>query len=1549
MTKKIVTQRKKNIHRIPSSLEEISTSAPAVINHSAYLYSSQARFGKWIGLSARSWLLFGVILLLSLTNSIFITAQNCQICASIAADINPGEGNSFPGNWTKDFTEVGGKLYFDADDGTHGSELWVYDPATMIASMAADILPGAGSSLLSSKFIEVGGKLYFSANEEMYGLELWVYDPATMMASIAADIYPGATFSYPGLWSGGFIEVGGKIYFDADDGTNGRELWVYDPTTMMASIAADISPGANPSNPGLSSEFFIEVGGKLYFDANDGTNGVELWVYDPATMMASIAADINPTGPSNPGFDFFIEVGGKLYFDAVDGTNGRELWVYDPVTMMASIVADINPGADSSEPGTNIFIEVGGKLYFDTDDGTNGRELWVHDPAAMTTNMVADINPTGTSLFINTFIEVDGKLYFAAFDGTEGELWVYDPATMMANIAADINLNPTGSSFPGSSGPSRPGSRSKLFIEVGGKIYFDADDGTNGRELWVYDPGTMMASIAVDIYPGATPSFPGGVSQFFKEVGGKIYFDADDGTNGRELWVAENITDFMPNSVIITDASCTITAPTNNCPKGSTLKYSKDNMTFSAMVPTYNSSTSETIYTRCECDVGTAVSKVNQVTTSPADASFNYSATSYCQDASDPSPTITGTTGGTFSSTAGLSINATTGVIDVSSSTAGTYTVTYTTAGTCTDTKTTSVTINNLDDAAFSYSATSYCVTTSDPSPTITGTTGGTFSSTTGLSINAATGVIDVSASTAGTYTITYENANGCKGTKEVTVNSLPVITGDNTVCVGEMISLSLGAQTAFQDRNTSGSRSKVQGWMSSNDAIATVDGNGKVEGKSAGTVTITYEDANGCEGTYEVTVNALPTLSSTKSNPTTCGASDGKIMLSGLIAGTNYTLNYKKGGNSVTAVGITATTGTYEITGLNAAAYTEITVTDSKTCVSNQTAQTLADPSKPTVTAPSNQTVCVGTMTSGIIFSGAKGVSYQWTNSTPSIGLAASGTGDIAAFTANNETDFPITSTIMVTPKQGDCTGTAQSFTITVNPLPTITGDNKVCVGEMISLSLGVQAIFQDRNVSGSRSKVQGWMSSDDAIATVDGNGKVEGKSAGTVTITYEDANGCEGTYIITVEPLPIITGDNSVCVEKTIELSIGTLVTFQDRNGSSSRSYTPIWTSSDDAIATVSSSGKVTGIKEGTVTITYEDDGCEGTYEVTVNALPTAPTIKRDNLTCTYSYEAANTGDTFDPAIIPNAAPGIDPAEYSVTVTNTNGCSASFMLDPSACPSAFTVDNTGGSEGGNPFMASDPCSCNGDQVLNADGSVATVGTFEEIVTVTGPAGLQVRVAAATGMLNTILPASLTEMPVGSGTYQIEFNHTDRAGYNITRFEFSTDNGVTFNTVTGMDGLTPITVSNVCAYPKVVCSPMIPSSIKPTDAPIVLGLSETSTDVNFMTLTGYPQFTINGNMATVFDPSDPSLLAGNYTITGIYDITAGSGQNGTALNPAIPVDKDGDASNGVCPISAPAKAVDLVTIPTMSEWGLMIFGLLIMNLSVVFLKRREELLSTID
>ena len=145
---------------------------------------------------------------------------------------------------------------------------------------------------------------------------------------------------------------------------------------------------------------------------------------------------------------------------------------------------------------------------------------------------------------------------------------------------------------------------------------------------------------------------------------------------------------------------------------------------------------------------------------------IQYSATSFCEDGTDPIPGITGETGGNFSSTTGLVfISTSTGQVDLSASTPGTYVVTYTAPSS--DTATTSITINSLDNAAFAYSASSYEPTDADPTPTITGLTGGTFSSTSGLvfvdsgtNTGSSTGQIDLSATTEATYTITYDTTS---------------------------------------------------------------------------------------------------------------------------------------------------------------------------------------------------------------------------------------------------------------------------------------------------------------------------------------------------------------------------------------------------------------------------------------------------------------------------------------------------------------------------------------------------------------------------------------------------------------------------------------------------------------------------------------------------------------------------------------------------------------------------------------------------------------------
>ena len=155
--------------------------------------------------------------------------------------------------------------------------------------------------------------------------------------------------------------------------------------------------------------------------------------------------------------------------------------------------------------------------------------------------------------------------------------------------------------------------------------------------------------------------------------------------------------------------------------------------------------------------------------------SITYSASAYCDGIGDtPQPTVAGNTGsGTFSSTSGIifadsgsNTGSSTGVIDVDASTKGaTYLVTYT--DTDSDTATANVTLNALDNAAFAYSASSYEPTDADPTPTITGLTGGTFSAGSGLvfvdsgtNTGSSTGEIDLSATTEATYTITYDTTS---------------------------------------------------------------------------------------------------------------------------------------------------------------------------------------------------------------------------------------------------------------------------------------------------------------------------------------------------------------------------------------------------------------------------------------------------------------------------------------------------------------------------------------------------------------------------------------------------------------------------------------------------------------------------------------------------------------------------------------------------------------------------------------------------------------------
>lgn len=391
-------------------------------------------------LKPKNMVMCAITLLMTVMFNSEATAQ-----ASLAADIFTGSNGGFP----ESLAVYDNKLYFGANDGTNGVELWSYDGTT--ASLAADIRSGSSSS--NPKGLTVfNNELYFGANDGINGFELWSYDGTT--ASLAADIRPGSDDSS----TEDLKVLGNKLYFRAEGESVGTELWSYDGTS--AALAADIISGSDGGFP----EGLAVYDNKLYFSADDGTNGTELWSYDGTT--ASLVADIR-TGSSGSNPRGFIVYGNKLYFRANDGTNGTELWSYDGTT--ASLVANIMPGVSSSNPGD--FTIFNGLLYFSAQNSANGLELRSFD--GTTVSLAVDIVPGSGSSGVQSLAVYNNKLFFNATDGTSGfELWSYDGTT--ASLAADIRTG-TGSSNP-----------SELTV-FDNKLYFRANDGTNGTELWVYE------------------------------------------------------------------------------------------------------------------------------------------------------------------------------------------------------------------------------------------------------------------------------------------------------------------------------------------------------------------------------------------------------------------------------------------------------------------------------------------------------------------------------------------------------------------------------------------------------------------------------------------------------------------------------------------------------------------------------------------------------------------------------------------------------------------------------------------------------------------------------------------------------------------------------------------------------------------------------------------------------------------------------------------------------------------------------------------------------
>lgn len=449
-------------------------------------------------------------------------------------DIHPGKSPSSPMN----LTAVGTTLFFIADDGVSGMELWKSDGTAAGTTLVKDILPGTelgfdwqtGKEVMMPRssfpdsLVAFQGRVYFNASDETHGSELWSSDGTAAGTRLVKDFADWPAPGSPGETASSnatpLLVVGDSLMVTLSRG-NPSGLWKTDGTDAGTVFVADVEPDSGRS----AMRGF--VGESVLFSAfSDGQS--EIWRTDGTAAGTSRVHRFNVVGEvwdaATP--QGFAAVGSVAYFVMNDIVHGSELWRTDGTDAGTWMVKDINtmtstvfgsPGETyASGSGPADLTPVAGGLVFSADDGQNGRELWKTDGTTAGTVLLKDFLPGSMK---NPWSAYDGKktvprsgspsgfttLHDAVYLLAGGnQLWKTDGTTAGTTLVKDVDGPANGSTGVGGSGGYG------AMAVLNGRLLFSADHAATGVGLFTSDEtaaGTVrMRTLAPQVVASAAPA-----------------------------------------------------------------------------------------------------------------------------------------------------------------------------------------------------------------------------------------------------------------------------------------------------------------------------------------------------------------------------------------------------------------------------------------------------------------------------------------------------------------------------------------------------------------------------------------------------------------------------------------------------------------------------------------------------------------------------------------------------------------------------------------------------------------------------------------------------------------------------------------------------------------------------------------------------------------------------------------------------------------------------------------------------------------------------------
>ena len=437
-------------------------------------------------------------------------------------------------------------------------------------------------------------------------------------------------------------------------------------------------------------------------------------------------------------------------------------------------------------------------------------------------------------------------------------------------------------------------------------------------------------------------------------------------------------------------------------------------------------------------------------------------------------------------------------------------------------------------------------------------------SNTAVATVTSAGKVKGVKAGTA-TITCTYK-PTGAKATCKVTIGSVVLDKAEAVIEKDKTLTLKATVNPSSADQTVT--------WTSSDTKVATVSTAGKVKGVKAGTATITATSkATGLKTTCKVTVSYV------KLDQTDTALEKGKTMtLTATVYPSSLSDRSVTWKSSNTAIATVSTAG--KVKGVKAGTAT-ITATSKATGLKTTCTVTVGYVKLDQTEASVEKGKTV-TLKSTVYPSSLSDKTVTWKSSNTAIATVSTA-GKVKGVKAG-------TATITCTSK---ATGLKTTCTVTVGYVKLDKTETTLLKDKTVTLTATVYpSSLSDKSVT--------WKSSNTAVATVSTAGKVKGVKAGTATITATSkATGLKTTCTVTVENGKVTLDKTEVRIQKGKTVTLKATVT-----PSSLTDKSVTWKSSNTKIATVTSAGKVKGIKAGTATITCTSNatGAKATCTVTV-----------------------------------------------------------------------------------------------------------------------------------------------------------------------------------------------------------------------------------------------------------------------------------------------------------------------------------------------------------